>query len=229
MSVQLQKITADKKYYIHHLKLIRLSLEKQDSESMISQLRDLQDDLSENKASKQIISEIICALMNGVSITSKSVYQELDALYWGEQAWFKLLARQSVGTVFGVVSTTLQHVMTRDIATVYDTNTAFISQKVKRMIDDHFPKAWSTSELAQAVHLSPNYLSRIFKRETGETLTDYITRLRIDRAKQMLREEWHLKTYEIGELVGYPDPVYFTKLFKKTVGMTPKVYRLAKL
>jgi two-component system response regulator YesN len=55
-------------------------------------------------------------------------------------------------------------------------------------------------------------------------ITDYITQVRIDRAKGLLHGT-HLKTYEIAGLVGYQDDKYFTRIFKKRVGMTPTEYR----
>jgi len=75
------------------------------------------------------------------------------------------------------------------------------------------------------VYLTPSYLSRLFKQETGVTITDYLINVRIEQAKNLLRSRPDLKTYEVGEQVGYPDSAYFTKLFKRIVGMTPNEYR----
>ncbi|MNI68453.1 HTH-type transcriptional activator Btr [compost metagenome] len=61
--------------------------------------------------------------------------------------------------------------------------------------------------------------------KTGETITDLIISLRMEEAKRLLVSELALKTYEVGERVGYADPAYFNKVFKKVVGITPKEYR----
>jgi len=100
-----------------------------------------------------------------------------------------------------------------------------VVEKVKAFIQRHYTEEMELSRLAEEVFLTPSYLSKLFKTETGETLTEYHISVRIDRAKDLLKEELALKTYEVGERVGYYDPAYFNKIFKKTVGCTPKEYR----
>ncbi|EXX86453.1 hypothetical protein BG53_06185 [Paenibacillus darwinianus] len=73
--------------------------------------------------------------------------------------------------------------------------------------------------------LTPSYLSKLFKTETGKTITDYMIAVRMERAKALLREQQGWKTYEVGEKVGYSDPAYFNKVFKRVVGCTPKEFR----
>ncbi|MNP47625.1 HTH-type transcriptional regulator YesS [compost metagenome] len=75
------------------------------------------------------------------------------------------------------------------------------------------------------VYLTPSYLSKLFKQETGLTLTEYITEIRIRKAKQLLRSSPGMKVHKIGAEVGYPDPAYFNKLFKRMVGVTPNEYK----
>ena len=73
--------------------------------------------------------------------------------------------------------------------------------------------------------LNASYLSKLFRKETGKTITDYLTDARIEKAKRILEDYSDVRMYEVGSLVGYPDPMYFTKLFKKHVGMAPKEYQ----
>ncbi|QAY67996.1 response regulator [Paenibacillus protaetiae] len=98
-------------------------------------------------------------------------------------------------------------------------------EKIKQYILEHYTEELELQRLAEFVFLTPSYLSKLFKTETGETITDYIISVRIQQAKLLLRRDHNLKTYEIGERVGYADPAYFTKVFKKTTGKTPKEYR----
>jgi two-component system response regulator YesN len=72
--------------------------------------------------------------------------------------------------------------------------------------------------------LSTSYFSLIFKNHTGETFIGYLTRIRVEKAKELLKCT-DLKTYEIADRVGYTDPHYFNLIFKKATGMTPTVYR----
>lgn len=97
-------------------------------------------------------------------------------------------------------------------------------RKVKAFIQDHTDGDLRLQTLAEYVHLNPIYLSQLFKTETGENFSDYVTRMRMRRAKQLLRET-NLKVYDISRLAGYQSPKHFMIVFKKEVGMTPKKYR----
>jgi two-component system response regulator YesN len=78
--------------------------------------------------------------------------------------------------------------------------------------------------IAERVFLHPVYLSKIFKSETGESLGDYIIRVKMERARYLLQHT-NRKIYEITAELGYQNPQYFSKMFKKYYGMTPNEYR----
>ncbi|WP_134682838.1 response regulator transcription factor [Brevibacillus migulae] len=99
-----------------------------------------------------------------------------------------------------------------------------IIRKVKEYIQNHADGDLRLQTLADVIHLHPIYLSQLFKQETGENLSDYVTSVRMNRAKQLLRET-SLKVYDISRLVGYQSPKHFMLIFKKEVGMTPGSYR----
>ena len=73
-------------------------------------------------------------------------------------------------------------------------------------------------------NISPSYLSALFKQEVGKTLTEYVNSKRIERAMQLL-ETTRLQVQTIAQNCGILDVHYFSKIFKKTTGMTPKEYR----
>ncbi|MEK0312943.1 response regulator [Cohnella sp. 56] len=100
-----------------------------------------------------------------------------------------------------------------------------VVETVKSYIQQHYTEELELQRLADRVYLTPSYLSKLFKTETGETITDYIISVRIAHAKELLIRDPSLKTYEVGEMVGYGDPAYFNKVFKKVAGLTPKEYR----
>lgn len=112
-----------------------------------------------------------------------------------------------------------------DSISMNPTNIDSIIFSIKRYVDQNYAEELSLESLAAQVHLSPSYLSKLFKREIGQNLSVYILSVRIEHAKLLLRST-NMKTYEIAEAVGIGDPVYFSKLFKKTVGCKPKEYRL---
>jgi two-component system, response regulator YesN len=79
-------------------------------------------------------------------------------------------------------------------------------------------------DVAKELHLNPHYFGQIFKKITGESFTTYITRLRMEKASDLLKQP-EMKVYEVSHLVGYNDSKYFTKLFQKKYHLTPKEYR----
>nr|WP_300129655.1 response regulator [uncultured Butyricicoccus sp.] len=98
--------------------------------------------------------------------------------------------------------------------------------QVKQYIDQNYAGELSLEGLAEYVHLSASYLSKLFKRELGQNISNYIQSVRIEHAKVLLRTT-SMKTYEIAEAVGIADPVYFSKIFKKATGQKPKDFRAA--
>ena len=72
----------------------------------------------------------------------------------------------------------------------------------------------------QITNISKSYLSSIFKKETGESFTDYVNRKKIEEAKVLIQRQG-LKTYEAAHELGFSDESYFSKLFKKYTGINP--------
>jgi two-component system response regulator YesN len=95
--------------------------------------------------------------------------------------------------------------------------------KAKRYILDHYMERITLEQVASAVNISPGYLSTIFRQSTGVCFTNYVTGVKIDQAKRLLRET-DCKIYEVSEMLGYQNAYYFSKVFKKIVGMTPSEY-----
>ncbi|MBO5621778.1 MAG: response regulator [Butyrivibrio sp.] len=100
-----------------------------------------------------------------------------------------------------------------------------VVNEVIAYIDEHFSdEELSLNTVASHVNFSPNHLSAVFRQETGQTFIKYLTDLRLEKAKELLLST-SKKSNEIGLMVGYKDPHYFSFLFKKTFGMTTTQYR----
>ena len=95
---------------------------------------------------------------------------------------------------------------------------------VKKLIRNDLSGDLSISSLGDQVYVTPNYLSRIFKRVTGEGCNEYIVKKRIEKAKFLL-ETTSLKAGEIAGMIGYHDINYFSLAFKKQTGVSPTKYR----
>lgn len=96
--------------------------------------------------------------------------------------------------------------------------------RVHQYVHDYLHEELSLTRLSEVVHLSSPYLSRLYKQLTGHNLLDYITEARMSRAKQLLKESG-LKIHAVAAAVGLESAPYFTRVFKKTTGLTPQEYR----
>lgn len=99
-----------------------------------------------------------------------------------------------------------------------------VVEAAKAILETKYASNLSLETIAKEVFVSPVYLSFLFKQVEGVNLTDYVTHVRMDKAKELLLSS-NLKTYEIANRVGYQDEKYFSRLFKKRIGMTPTEFR----
>lgn len=97
-------------------------------------------------------------------------------------------------------------------------------KKAKEYIRKNYCWDISLDDVSRNMNLTPYYFSKLFRQETGSTFMEYLTGLRIDKAKQLLRNQ-ELSIKEIGISVGYSDPNYFSRIFKKVQGVTPTEFR----
>lgn len=99
-----------------------------------------------------------------------------------------------------------------------------IINDIKQYIRENYFKSITLRQVANDYFMNESYLSDLFKKETGCSFTKYLTKIRMERAKVLLKQ-MDLKTYDISEMVGYNDSRYFNKIFKKYYSMTPFEYR----
>ena len=97
-------------------------------------------------------------------------------------------------------------------------------KKAMLYIQENFSKDISLDEVSGQVNISPYYFSKIFKEETGENFIEYLTRIRIEKAKEFLKQP-EVSVKEAGVKSGYTDPNYFSRIFKKQTDMTPSEFK----
>lgn len=117
-----------------------------------------------------------------------------------EEAFFRQVADQSQGISHHIVT------------------------EAKRAVQDRAFQDITLTSVAKSLYVHPNYLSRLFKEQTGMNFSDYVISVKIEHAKELLAGT-RLKSYEIAEQAGYLSIPHFNTMFKKIVGMTPKEYR----
>ncbi len=112
----------------------------------------------------------------------------------------------------------------RNMKTAKERQSETIMEKAQTYIREHFQKDLTLDEVSRAVDISPYYFSKLFKQETGENFIEYLTKVRIGNAKELLKnQEYSIK--EVCVRSGYGDPNYFSRIFKKYEGVTPSEYR----
>jgi len=97
---------------------------------------------------------------------------------------------------------------------------------IKQVVSKRYSEQLSVADIANEIFLSPGYANIVFKKETGQTIFDYLIDVRIDNAKKLLREP-DAKVSVVAERVGYINTSYFCLMFKKCVGISPAEYRNA--
>lgn len=95
-------------------------------------------------------------------------------------------------------------------------------------LNQHYTRDWTIQSMADFCNLSTDYFSHIFKEVTHTTPMNFLTKLRIDKSKELLLAE-SMSISNVAFLVGYSDPLYFSRVFKKREGVSPKQYRTAVL
>ncbi len=112
----------------------------------------------------------------------------------------------------------------RNIVTKRQEQTRGLICKAKAYIEENYNKDISLDEVSRKVDISPYYFSKLFKEETGVNFIDYLTNIRIEKAKKLLLySDMNIKNICLD--IGYSDPNYFSRIFKKQVGLTPTEFR----
>jgi two-component system response regulator YesN len=106
----------------------------------------------------------------------------------------------------------------------YGNNSEQIENKISRYVLETVDEKVSIEGISRSLYMSRKYISEVFRQKTGELLIEYITRIKMERASRLL-EQSNLKTYEVALLMGFKDTEYFSRIFKKYVGISPSEYR----
>lgn len=104
-------------------------------------------------------------------------------------------------------------------------NKKYVVEQIMNYIEDHYSEKISLDQIAENMYLSPFYISRIFKSETGNAPIRYLINIRLEKARELLEGGYEGSIQEVAALVGYDDAYHFSKLFKKRYGISPSQAR----
>lgn len=101
-----------------------------------------------------------------------------------------------------------------------------IIELTKKYVNNHYTEKLTLSSVSEALNFSSGYLSSSFKKHTGSNFSDYISYVKIEKAKELIDTHTYLM-YEISDMLGFDNPYYFSKVFKKVTGMSPREYEIS--
>lgn len=104
-------------------------------------------------------------------------------------------------------------------------NRKYVVEQMLNYFEDHYSEKISLDQIAENMYLSPFYISRIFKSETGDTPIRHLINIRLEKAKELLESGYEGSIQEVAAMVGYDDAYHFSKLFKKHFGISPSQVR----
>ncbi len=146
------------------------------------------------------------------------------------ELWKTVEACESLEDLEAAVGSHLEEITLQCVPLLLQSNEShghFIIERTKKLLEERYGEPIIQQTLAEELQIHPVWLSQLFKKETGRNFLDYLTEIRMEKAKEMLRGS-NQKIYEIANAIGYRDIQYFRKLFKKWTGYTPKEYRYGK-
>jgi two-component system response regulator YesN len=188
-------------------------------EAIISELRERWS------GSQEHLLEAYASLLAAFSYIAHRNYKSLPEI--AGQSYYLLLAEGNPSTFLRQLSEWGSRMLDNlrlDMERGREDSRNFIIQKTQAYMEKHLSDDVSLQAIADHVYLNPGYLSKVYKLTTGENISDYLHRLRMEKAAFLLRHS-NEKVYRIAELIGYQNPPYFIKIFKKHYGVTPQDFR----
>lgn len=143
-----------------------------------------------------------------------------DSLYRKTSA--QIIQCQTLNMIYKIMEGAFQDVIRVDISTPTHYN-RFVAQ-VDHFIKENYSLPIKLDDMAKLFHVNSSYLSRLYKKETGDSIITALNKYRIEKAKELLKSGDYLIS-EVGYLVGIGDPAYFTNVFNKYAGTSPQNYR----
>ncbi|RED64005.1 response regulator [Cohnella lupini] len=167
------------------------------------------------------MQKVVLSLMNSIQ---ELVVHDQEVSFNRQMRLMDVYGFKTLDEIEGWLKDVVRSVM----STIADNRSHLTNMQIHRAVEyietNYSNDKMSLQDLCRHVLMSTSYFSLVFKQHTGETFIEYLTAVRITKAKELLHNTT-LKFYEIAEQVGYKDPNYFSILFKKHTGTTPKDYR----
>ncbi|MCR8645548.1 response regulator [Paenibacillus sp. N1-5-1-14] len=194
------------------------------SELFAQEVQEWMEDLRQNHSTIEechvSIYKLIVSLMN-VLVGTTTMEQKL---IFGDNPFAHIAGLKTLDQVKAWLVQISQRMMTHLVDKRSHVTKSQMDAAVTYINGNYMDEDFSLQQVCSHIYLSISYFSALFKQHSGETFIEYLTRIRLEKAKELLTLT-SLKTYDIAARVGYGDPQYFSVIFKRNMGLTPKDYR----
>lgn len=208
-------------------KQLTLSIQAGDESQVLTTLNELRGEVIAYNAKPEQIKQYYWTIIyniNHIRLSMKALEKSVDEKANDMTSLYKLIDESgSILEIHELVETVAMNIVTR-INQYNRQNINVILQQAMTFIKNNYQKSITLQDLASETFVSTYYLSRMFTKELNKNYVDYLNEIRMEAACELLKDPSY-KTYEVSELVGISDAHYFSKLFKKYVGVTPTEYR----
>lgn len=177
----------------------------------------------ENNINPGAVKIFYSNLIGDIFNNYEQLFKENEEIMHYEYYHYKIINSKNLRSIIHLVSEFISNVLSEIKLSRYK-NSKWIISKALCFIENNYFQKISLEDVARELNLSKHYLCNVFKKETGENMSLYINKLRIEKAKDLfLKSDCKIK--EIFEEVGYSNQQYFSKVFKKITGMTISKYK----
>lgn len=168
--------------------------------------------------------DVSCSILH-LTLTLLSNGSEIaDRIFEAETDSYRSLYRQkSVASIIKWLET-LEQGLCQEFESHTTPQKNFLVENTKKYIEEHLQERISLTDLAECFHVSPNYLSQLFKKYMDIGINKYISQKKINASKELLKQP-ELKIYEVADYFGFENAFYYNKVFKRVTGLSPKEYR----
>ena len=203
---------------LNHVKLCNI-------EGMIRSVDAVFDTISKNRMGNSFAKSLCIRLISKVSLFLYEMNESLAEVFGDEDMiWSKLIRFNTIVDIRQWIKNILAGVIEHQGKKKNNQNKKIVESIIDYINNNLSSSSITINEIANQIFFSPNYISIIFKKETGNVLSDYIIHMKMEKAKKMLQDPQY-KVYQAANAVGYTSVSYFCTLFKKTYGVSPNEYK----
>lgn len=185
-------------------------------ESLLEEYRQNKEPIESIKVSCMLIASYCFRLLAGYKLFAPELADREPEVYR------QIQASKNIQNLSGILRELIGSIAT--VMASKDKQYSYIVKETQKYIRDNFSKNINLQTIADHIHVNSSYLSRLYKKETGDSIVDALNKYRIEVAKKLLKNPAN-KIFEVACAVGIEDPAYFTHVFTRYTGMSPKEFK----